>query len=88
MLLTKNDFSKEPISYSHNYNNSHIDNNINLLDIYKNNMVKRKLKDSFNDEQLDNSKNCSISSSSYSLILSIHSPHPHSIDPSPYVIHQ
>ena len=67
MLLTKNDFSKEPISYSHNYNNSHIDNNINLLDIYKNNMVKRKLKDSFNDEQLDNSKNCSISSSSYSL---------------------
>ena len=63
ILLTKNDFPKEALSYSNNNNN----NNFNLLSIYKNNMIKRKKKDYINEELFDNSKNGSISSSSYSL---------------------
>lgn len=46
------------------YNNyNHIKNSINLLDLYKKNMIKKKKRNSMNEEQFDNSKNCSLSSS-------------------------
>ena len=63
-IIIKDKINNEiPLTKEKRNETNYSNNNINLLNIFKNNIIKRKDKVFHNEVQIDNSKNCSLSSS-------------------------